>query len=124
MPSHQDENNEFGAVIEEAVLMHLIWRRRVVSSVVANVDGCTPEEARSDETCPFGKWLSGLGIDRRDDFHFHTVSSLHRRFHIEAASLLALGSSSLSVGEQWSRMDAASDELVAAMRDWSAVIPV
>lgn len=109
-----------------AITAHELWRAHLVSAVLTGRGRTSPAEARREDGCDFGRWLTRVG-DLPEVPQVQPVRDLHRRFHEEAAAVLELvqagkrGEATRALGPG-SRFDEASLRLSAALKDWASAV--
>lgn len=81
--------------IVKAMNAHGAWKLKLRAAIVMKSSDVTPEIAKSDDKCAFGKWLMGTSVapEVRADPHYQNVRQLHAEFHKCAGDILqhALG---------------------------------
>ena len=81
------------AVIQEinnAIRAHGKWKFRLKSAISHGKSDVTPETARCDDRCDFGKWLHGSTISKemKAGQPYAVVKRLHGEFHQIAGTVM------------------------------------
>jgi hypothetical protein len=77
--------------IDAAVAAHGQWITRLRRAIEDHASEITPQAARVDNQCAFGKWLYGsFPAGLRDTPAFEEIRRAHAEFHVKAAAILEL----------------------------------
>jgi hypothetical protein len=76
--------------ILKAMNAHGAWKLRLRSAIVTGNSDVSPEVAKCDDKCDFGKWLLGSSgtAEVRGDAHYQRIRQLHADFHKSAGEVL------------------------------------
>ncbi len=78
------------ASLDHAIAAHAKWKFRLREAIKTGQSEWTVEKVRPDDLCEFGKWLNSLPMNDRMMNEWGEVKTLHARFHVAAADVLAL----------------------------------
>lgn len=112
--------------IERAIVAHAFWKHRLYFATATHQCDLTPDVARSDHACPFGKWLYDLDGETRASPQWKRVAALHAQFHLLAgdaleAALDGRGDEALDLLSLGGEFSQASARLIAALHCWKTV---
>lgn len=84
--SNADTINE----ILKAMNAHGVWKLRLRAAIVTGSSDVTPDVARCDDKCEFGRWLLGSSVapEIRATAYYESVRKLHADFHKCAGEVL------------------------------------
>ena len=78
------------ASLDHAIAAHAKWKFRLREAIKTGQSEWTVENVRPDDVCDFGKWLNALSLADRMMKEWREVKTLHAKFHVAAAEVLAL----------------------------------
>ncbi len=79
------------AKIDAAIAAHGQWLSRLRKAVKDGVSEFRPGEVRSDNQCPFGRWIyGGFPAELKGSPLFEEVRHVHAQVHVHAATILEL----------------------------------
>ena len=115
--------------IENAIQVHCAWANRLKAAIDTGSCDLTPETARKDNACAFGKWLQGAAIPdaAKSLAGYQNALAAHAEFHTNAAKVLELALAG-NKSEALQHMDATSDyeissiTLTLILRGWQVDI--
>lgn len=77
--------------IDAAITAHGQWITRLRKAIEDRASEVTPQTARVDDQCAFGKWLYGsFPASLRETPAFEEIRRAHAEFHLRAAAILEL----------------------------------
>jgi hypothetical protein len=76
--------------LDQAIAAHAKWKYRLMEAIDTGKSEWRVGDVRTDNSCNFGKWLSGLPLSERLTENFKKVRALHEEFHGLAANVLEL----------------------------------
>ncbi len=109
--------------INNAIRAHGPWRLKLQVAVETGHSEITPDIAKCDDCCEFGKWIYGssLSSETRSGMPYQVVKRLHADFHACASKVLQLAvdkrsdeAHALLKGE----FDERSHTLIVALNKW------
>ncbi|MFA5975069.1 MAG: Cache 3/Cache 2 fusion domain-containing protein [Elusimicrobiota bacterium] len=87
----QADKNHIKEILVNAVFPHTRWRTRLSMAIKTKNGDTTPEAARKDNVCEFGKALYGALSHAPGADQYHAgIREAHAQFHHEAARILEL----------------------------------
>jgi hypothetical protein len=112
--------------VERAIVAHAFWKHRLYFAMATRQCDLTPDVARSDRACPFGKWLHGLDDETQAGAQWKRVAALHAEFHLLAgdaleAALEGRGDEALDLLALGGDFSQVSARLIAALHCWNTV---
>lgn len=116
-------NTDIIEEINKALFAHGAWKMRLRGAIGKGSSELTPEEAKCDDCCAFGKWLHGTAIEPelRAGKPHQVIVRLHKQFHQSAGKVLEAaiednrdGAISLLKGE----FGDCSQSLIIALTKW------
>jgi methyl-accepting chemotaxis protein len=83
---------ELGDQIKAAMGAHGLWKTRLRTAIESGASEFSVAVVRQDNQCAFGKWLYGddIGAQVKQSPEHARCVDLHRRFHVQTASVLSL----------------------------------
>jgi hypothetical protein len=76
--------------LDRAIAAHAKWKYRLMEAIDTGESQWRISDVRTDNTCAFGQWLSGLPLSERLSENYKKVRALHAEFHGLAADVLEL----------------------------------
>jgi hypothetical protein len=109
--------------LDQALAAHAKWKYRLMDAIDTGESQWRIGDVRADNSCAFGKWLSGLPLSERLSENYKKVRTLHAEFHGLAADVLELAlaerkeeaAKAMALG---SRFASVSSSLTMAVMAW------
>jgi hypothetical protein len=111
------------ASLDHAIAAHAKWKFRLREAIKTGTSEWAVTTVRPDDLCEFGKWLNTLPLADRMTKDWREVKTLHAKFHVAAADVLALAiagrkseaDTSMAPGGAFADV---SSKLVRTITDW------